>query len=93
MSISLYTTGGVDYVPVEEVVTFSIGSLTGETQCFNVTVFDDGISEPPETFSLSLSSTEAVDPNRDLLTVTIQDPSMYEPVWDTPHTVRTGASI
>lgn len=93
MSTSLSTTGGGDYLSVQEVVTFTVGSLTGETQCFNVTVFDDGISEPPETFSMSLSSTEAVDPDRDQLTVTIQDRSMYEPVWDTPHTVRNGASI
>lgn len=88
--ISPFTTGGVDYVPVEEVVTFSVGSLTGETRCFDVAISDDGIPEPPETFSMSLSSTEAVDPDRDLLTVTILDPSMYIQyvlVWTIYHTL------
>ena len=74
-SISLSNTGGMDYEPVEEVVTFSVGSFIGAIQCFNVTIFDDGVSEPPETFFLSLSSTEEVGPNRDLLTLTILDAS------------------
>ena len=60
-------TGGLDYLPVNESITFNIGKVDGDQYCFDVTIIGDNTIEngANETFMLSLmaQSPDLASPN------------------------------
>ena len=72
------STANVDYSTTLQpsMLTFPIGSVAGNTQCFGVTIINDELVEGNENFFLNLVSTNAqvtVDQTRDQATVNIID--------------------
>lgn len=74
----LLSTANDDYSTILQpsMVTFPIGSVAGDIQCFGVTIINDELVEGNENFFLNLVSTNAqvtVDQTRDQATVNIID--------------------
>lgn len=69
-----FSTGDVDYLPVNRLLNFLPGEPTGSQRCFLITILDDGLVEQPETFMLSLR----VGDNTAIKTVTILDGKVHE---------------
>ena len=53
---------------------FTAGTSNGTLQCINVTIFDDSLVEPNETFTVTLAvSNSVVELGNNLTTITITD--------------------
>ena len=54
LTLSLSCPVAADYVAVDSQLTFPSMSPLGSTQCVTITITDDSITEPEETFSVTL---------------------------------------
>ena len=76
MYIFFYTAAQNDYFLVETDFTFPPGTVITDTQCIGITIANDNIAEPLESFLLSLTSMDPlvrVVPERTNHTFTIFD--------------------
>ena len=53
-----YNTENEDYIPIMDSLSFTV--MTGNTQCINISVIDDGIVERDETFTIEVVSTPII---------------------------------
>ena len=78
MSTVPFIIGGVDYAAFSVPLTFPLGSMPGQMQCFNIQQFitDDIVVEMSENFRIMLSTTDVSAeflPGRDCATINIMD--------------------
>ena len=72
--VHVCSTDGEDFLIIDNSVSFDSGLFPGALRCFLVGIFEDSVAEDDETILLLLSSDNGlVDPQRDVLLVTIRN--------------------
>lgn len=81
LKLSLYSTVDVDFVILDEAVTFVAESPPGTSLCFTVSIVADDVRENDETIDLLLLSDDIIVDETSIFTITIEEGEyLYSPL-------------